>query len=92
MRSLSFVVLVVLLRCRATLQTGDHPQKHLGFRVEQPPGLPLRIVLFEVSEELRVSEMVQSRGIVRHPVAASRDVVDSRVVSVSPLVHFEASP
>ena len=52
----------------------------------------LRIVLFEVGEELGIGEVMQSRSVVCHLVAVSqRDMVDSRMVAVLALVHAGCS-
>lgn len=52
----------------------------------QRPRFGLRIVLFEVSDESGVSEVLQARGIVGHHVGVSWDEEGSVPISVLALV------
>lgn len=50
------------------------------------PGLPLRIVLFIVSKEGGVRELLQARGIISHDVVLSREEGGQVAVAVEALV------
>lgn len=50
------------------------------------PRFALRIALVEVGEKQRVGEMLETRGVVAHPVGVSREVEGGVTVSVKALV------
>ena len=58
----------------------------LGQQVEQLPGPVLWIPLFEVGEESRVREVLETRGIIGHHVTLSWEKVSDVAVAVLPLV------
>ena len=56
-------------------------------QVEQLPWLGLRISLLEVSEEGRVSEVLQARGVISHDVRRPGNEEAGVTVAVSALMH-----